>query len=109
MTTKEELTADKAALDSKRETLLTKAGAEAFIADQIARIDAVLPTLEEPKLKGNQVSMKTFLSLVKSRMVKSPVQVVEAEIVRTEKQLVEIDAEIKAIEVKAEPIGKERL
>ena len=100
MTTKEELTADKAALDSKRETLLTKAGAEAFIADQIARIDAVLPTLEEPKLKGNQVSMKTFLTTVKAMMAKSPEKVVEAEIMRTEKQIIEIDAEVKVIDDK---------
>ena len=98
--TKEELMTDKAALESKRTTLQTKAGADAFIAAEVGKIDAVLPTLKEPTLKKGQVSMKTFLTTVKAMMAKSPNKVVEAEIMRTEKQIVEIDAEVKAIDDK---------
>jgi len=95
------LTSDKAALESKRATLQTKAGADAFIAAEVGKIDAVLPTLKEPKLKKGQVSMKTFLTTVKAMMAKSPAKVVEAEIARTEKRIVEIDAEVKAIDDEA--------
>ena len=94
------LASDKAALESKLTTLQTKAGADAFIAAEVGKIDAVLPTLKEPKLKKGQVSMKTFLTTVKAIMAKAPNKVVEAEIMRTEKQLVKIDAEVKVIDDK---------
>ena len=98
--TKEELTTNKAVLESKRATLQTKAGADAFIAAEVGKIDAVLPTLEESAPKKGQVSMKTFLTTVKAIMAKAPNKVVEAEIMRTEKRIVEIDAEVKAIDDK---------
>ena len=100
LTTKERLTSDKAALENKRAVLQTKAGADAFIVAEVGKIDAVLPTLKEPKLKKGQVSMKTFLTTVKAMMAKAPNKVVEAEIARTEKRIVEIDTEVKAIDDK---------
>lgn len=114
--TKEELTADKATLDSKMATLLTQDGAEAFIVDEIAKIDRMLPMLTEKSLSSQKVSMKTFLTTLKALLANAPVKMIEAEMARTEKQQVEVEAELKVVdaEIKAvdvigeiEPLGKE--
>jgi uncharacterized circularly permuted ATP-grasp superfamily protein len=102
-TSKTALDAQTAAMEEKLAVLRTQDGAEAFIAGEMAKIDAVLPTLQEPKLKSSQISMKTFLTSLKSRMTQAPDKAVAAEIQRTETLLLETAVQIADIQEKETP------
>ena len=101
--TKTELDAEKATIEEKISVLRTQDGADAFIAGEIAKIDAVLPTLTEATLKDNHISMKTFLTTLKTRMTKAPDKAVAAEIQRTEKLLLETAVQIADIQEREKP------
>ena len=71
---KDEMVIQKADVDSQIITLATKEGAVDFIALEVSKIDEALskmPIIEKPVAK-NQISMKEFLSAVKTGMVNNP-------------------------------------
>jgi hypothetical protein len=81
--TKEELTADVAVLSSKMEALETKAGADAFIATEIASIDAVLSKVPERAVSDGCLSMRQVLLITKKLAQLHPEARVKYEMERT--------------------------
>ena len=91
--TKSELQAEKTDIDTRIATLQTKDGADTFIANQKAKIDAVLPRLHDRKLPDNRISMKQFLRLQKRIIERDPTAYVTREITRLERHAVELERE----------------
>jgi len=96
---KSELEVTKTDLESRVATLQTKDGADAFIAERKAQVDAYLgrnPSMT-PK-DPTRMTMGRFMSIQKKMLDDNPTAVVTREIVETEKRLVKVDADIKKID-----------
>ena len=79
---KEDLLSSKSEVDAEITVLSTKKGADDFIALEVSKIDEALskmPIIEKPVAK-NQISMKEFLSAVKTGMVNNPENFVVSQI-----------------------------
>jgi len=102
---KSELEAEKTDIDTRIATLQTKDGADAFIAEQKADIDAVLPRLRDRKLPSNQISMKQFLEINKKLLDKHPTEYITREIAQLERRVTELEKEIKETETRISSDG----
>ncbi len=104
--TKREMEATKTELEQRIDTLKTKDGADAFIANELEMIDAALPKLRDRKLPPNQISMREFLSRLREGYLDNPEKVIEQAINRTERQIAEINYQLK-LEVADDTVERE--